>query len=124
MLAVRINFVICPKCAYFNISIYFNMALDIDDTECSILTTAPTDLIVPTRLQHASVANFHSIQNSVDLTTAGTDDIYAGFPWSQFPQYSKAEYTKGNWSSWTWKYSYRLQDIKTEQIYWFCKLCI
>ena len=101
MLAVRVNFAICPKRAYFNISIYFNMALDIDDTECSILMTAPTDLTVPTRLQHTSVANFHSIQNSVNLTTAGTDDIYTGFPWSQFPQYSKAEHTKGNWSSWT-----------------------
>ena len=36
------------------------MALDIDDTKCSILTTAPTDLTAPTGLRVKAKPRYHA----------------------------------------------------------------
>jgi hypothetical protein len=70
----------------------------------------------------------HSIASSESIiTSTQTPDLeneYVEFPWNKFLTFAKADHSKGNFSSWVWKYGYKVQEIKSTHVYWICKPCI
>jgi hypothetical protein len=97
------------------------MASDNDDD--SVFSITPMDLTESSALHKEAMANSIESSEGVEIPIESVDE-YDGFPWNRFSTFAKADHSKGNFSSWIWKYGYKVQEIKSAQIYWFCKPCI
>ena len=97
-----------------------------NDDDSSIFSTTLPDFTEPSALYEESVVNsVEPVESIITSTqTPNLENEYDGFPWDKFSAFAKADHSKGNFSSWVWKYGYRVQEIKSTQIYWFCKPCI
>ncbi len=100
------------------------MASDPGNAKPSLFLTVTSSPIRPVSLPPTLTAQTNENEPEAGGTTTDDDDDYNGFPWNENKSFAKCSHLKGNWNSWVWEYGFRLQEIKTQHVYWFCRLCV
>ena len=107
------------------------MGSNVSDDAYSSFSAACSDINEPSELQRTSTTN--SVEpletdETANETTPNcnntSEDEYQGFPWDQYPAFAKADHNKRERVSWVWREGYRVQEIKTGNVYWFCRECM
>jgi hypothetical protein len=99
------------------------MALNIDDAS-SIFSSALSDPSATTELQPSSTTTTHAISTDFPRDEDAHRDAYIGFNWAKYPGFQIPEHGKREWTSWIWKYEYRIQKTADGSIYWICRYCV
>src|SRR2546421_3747446 len=84
------------------------MALNINDDVSSTFSNAFSDASVTTELQRSSITTSRAILTDFPRDEDADRDTYIGFNWAKYPGFQIPEHRKREWTSWIWKYGYRI----------------
>lgn len=93
------------------------------DNESSILSEDTNNQSRSSQPSYVLVEN-PTTSDVADVLLDSSNNAYKGLDWSKYPGYAKAPHARRQYTSWRWDYGYRIQHIKSETVYWLCKLCI